>query len=163
MPLVCHQLQGDDLGLFNLLKAFARSKDIPVNIKPIRGNGYCKYSLSQPVEIAINSSHTPLHRAKTLAHELAHVLLHTPENYTEHRGDMELEAESTAYIVLNHFGFDCGASYSMGYLAHWQKAAGQDRNGTLEKLRSSAQVISRASQQIIDSVESQHKVTQKAA
>jgi len=139
LPEVCQRLQGDDQGLFNLLQAFATDKGIPVTITAIAANGICRYLQGRPVEIAINANLTPLHRAKTLAHELAHALLHNPREYGEHRGDMELEAESTAYVVLNHFCFD-SASYSLGYVAHWQKAAGEDLEGTLEQLRTSAQL-----------------------
>ncbi len=154
LPQVCQRLQGDDQGLFDLLQAFATNKGIPVIIRAIAANGICRYSQSKPVEIAINADLPPLHKAKTLAHELAHALLHNPKEYGEHRGDMELEAESTAYVVLNHFGFD-SASYSLGYVAHWQKAAGEDLEGTLEQLRASAQAIHQASQEVIDWVELQ--------
>lgn len=154
LPEVCQRLQGDDQGLFNSLQAFATNKQIPVTIEAIAANGICRYSQGKPVGIVINDNLTPLHRAKTLAHELAHALLHNPHEYGEHRGDMELEAESTAYVVLNHFGFD-SASYSLGYVAHWQKAAGEDKEGTLLQLRASAQAIHRASHEMLDWVESQ--------
>ncbi len=162
LPEVAGRLQGDDQGLFSLLEAFATNKGIPVNITEIAANGICRYSQEKPVEIAINANLTPLHKAKTLAHELAHALLHNPHEYGEHRPDMELEAESTAYVVLNHFGFD-SASYSLGYVAHWQKSAGEDKEGTLEQLRASAAAIHKASQQLINWLESHHETASIAA
>lgn len=162
LPEVAGRLQGDDQGLFSLLEAFATNKGIPVNITKIAANGICQYAHGKPVGIAINANLTPLHRAKTLAHELAHALLHNPQEYGEHRGDMELEAESTAYVVLNHFGFD-SASYSLGYVAHWQRAAGEDLEGTLEQLRASAQAIHKASQEVIDWLESHNETVSIAA
>lgn len=160
LPEVCQSLQGDDQGLFDSLQVFATSKGIPVNITAIAANGICRYSQGKPIEIAINDNLTPLHKAKTLAHELAHALLHNPKEYGEHRGDMELEAESTAYVVLSHFGLD-SAAYSLGYVAHWQKAAGEDLEGTLEQIKASAQVIHQASQEVIDWTESQISSTAK--
>lgn len=162
LPEVAGRLQGDDQGLFSLLEAFATNKGIPVSVTKIAANGICQYSQGKPVEIAINVNLAPLHRAKTLAHELAHALLHNPQEYGEHRGDNELEAESTAYVVLNHFGFD-SASYSLGYVAHWQKSAGEDKEGTLEQLRASAQAIHKASQEVIDWIESHHETASIAA
>lgn len=162
LPEVCQRLQGDDQGLFSLLQAFATNKGIPVNITELAANGICRYSQGKPIEIAINADLTPLHKAKTLAHELAHALLHNPQEYGEHRGDNELEAESTAYVVLNHFGFD-SASYSLGYVAHWQKTAGEDKEGTLEQLRASAQAIHKASQEVIDWLESHNETASIAA
>lgn len=162
LPEICQRLQGDDQGLFGLLQAFATNKEIPVNTTELAANGICRYSQGKPVEIAINAGLTPLHKAKTLAHELAHALLHNPQEYGKHRPDNELEAESTAYIVLNHFGFD-SASYSLGYVAHWQKSAGEDLEGTLEQLRTSAAAIHKASQQLIDWLESHHETASIAA
>ncbi len=52
---------------------------------------------------------------KTLAHELAHALLHAG---FEDRSLAELEAESTAYVVCRQLGIDSG-EYSFGYVATW--------------------------------------------
>jgi len=86
-----------------------------------------------------------------MAHELAHAILHTPEEYLLHRGDFELEAESVAYVVLNHFGLD-SSNYSFGYISHWQKEAQKDLEETLDQLKASAVNIQRASKEIIDFV-----------
>ncbi len=45
--------------------------------------------------------------------ELAHVLLHNTTEYNQHRGDKELEAQATAYVVLSYFGLD-SSDYSFG-------------------------------------------------
>ncbi|RFA06877.1 hypothetical protein B7R21_17970 [Subtercola boreus] len=41
--------------------------------------------------------------------------------YAQHRGLMETEAESVAYIVAGMVGFDTSA-YSVGYIAGWVNA-----------------------------------------
>jgi antirestriction protein ArdC len=62
---------------------------------------------------------------KTLAHELAHVVLHDPIDRPDdhHRGRREVEAESVAYIVCHHYGLPTD-DYSLPYVAGW---SGGDR------------------------------------
>jgi hypothetical protein len=67
--------------------------------------------------VTVRSSADPAGACKTLAHELAHVLLHGNRLY-EHRGTVEVEAESVAYIVSAAWGLDT-SSYSTGYLIAW--------------------------------------------
>jgi antirestriction protein ArdC len=57
--------------------------------------------------------------AKTLAHELAHVLLHPDTaGYFRCRGRAEVEAESTAFLVCRAAGLTTDG-YSWPYIAHW--------------------------------------------
>jgi len=61
-------------------------------------------------------------RAKTLAHELAHHLLHRDVEATEtDRPTFEAEAEGTAYAVLSYFGVDA-SEYSFAYVARWAES-----------------------------------------
>jgi antirestriction protein ArdC len=62
---------------------------------------------------------------KTLAHELAHVLLHHPDELPAGftRARAEVEAESVAYVVCAAHGLDAG-EYTVPYVAGW---AGGDR------------------------------------
>lgn len=60
----------------------------------------------------------PAQRAKTTAHELAHVLLHDPSGGVPGRARQEIEAESVAYIVLGACGVDAG-TYSFSYVTSW--------------------------------------------
>lgn len=56
---------------------------------------------------------------KTLAHELAHVILHADDgNDGPCRGIKEVEAESVAYLTLACHGMTTDA-YSFPYVAHW--------------------------------------------
>jgi hypothetical protein len=74
--------------------------------------------------VVTRESLAPAMRAKTLIHELAHIVLGHVEDhdaYRTHRGVMETEAESTAYIVAGMFGLDT-AAYSIGYIAGWADA-----------------------------------------
>lgn len=59
--------------------------------------------------------------AKALIHETAHIELRHIDDldqYRAHRGRMEVEAESVAYIVAGLGGFDTSA-YSIGYITGW--------------------------------------------
>jgi hypothetical protein len=81
-------------------------------------NGYTDPE-SQRVSLAENLAIEQ--SAKTLIHETAHIEFHhidDVDEYRAHRGRMEVEAESVAYIVAGLAGFDTSA-YSIGYIAGW--------------------------------------------
>jgi DNA primase len=59
-------------------------------------------------------------QAKTLAHELGHVMLHGPES-TVSRDIGEVEAESVAFVLGARFGLDT-SDYSLDYIAGWAAA-----------------------------------------
>ena len=94
--------------------------------------------------IAIRGSNAPLQRAKTIAHELGHALLHRSER---DRSRAEIEAESVAFVVLGALGADT-APYSAGYVASW---LGEDGDLAAAITRS-CEAIQRASAQIISRV-----------
>lgn len=56
----------------------------------------------------------------TLAHEVAHAILHGKDGEHHDRAEKEVEAESTAYIVCKALGIDTGC-FSFKYVAHWAK------------------------------------------
>jgi antirestriction protein ArdC len=80
---------------------------------------------------------------KTLAHELAHALLH--EKF-DNRPLAELEAESTAFVVCQALGID-SSDYSFGYVANW--AGGGDEaiagiKASCDRIQKTASTILRA-------------------
>jgi hypothetical protein len=77
-------------------------------------NGDCSHVLRR---IRVSSELPPAHQLKTLAHELAHAVLHGPE-FQGSRSLAELEAESVAYVVCQELGVE-SRDYSFGYLATW--------------------------------------------
>ena len=115
LPVVTNRLSGDDPnGLFVQLITVAQSLGFCVEDADMeRGvNGDCNYKLKR---IRVEVTNSPAQRVKTLAHEIAHAILH--ENY-EDRRLAELEAESTAYVVCQTLGLD-SSDYSFGYVASW--------------------------------------------
>ncbi len=80
-----------------------------------RANGYYR---PEDRLIAVSNQLSGDQRTKTLVHEAAHYL-------ADHRGavtreDAETVAESSAFVVLAHYGIDAG-SYSFPYVARWAK------------------------------------------
>jgi hypothetical protein len=148
LPEVVTRLEGDDNGMLEALKGFAISKGFRLQEEDMgETNGSCSYS--SPIVITLNCHRSPLHKAKTMAHELAHALLHCGENYTGHdaKSSMELEAESVAFVTLQHFGIDSG-DYSLGYISHWA-ASGADMEPVYAQLKKSGASIQKAANEII--------------
>lgn len=146
IPTVTQPLLGDDNGLFDRMASFATRLNIPVSLESLECNGYCRFLNNKPIKIAIDSNLSRLHQAKTLVHELSHALLHGELDYSKHRPECELEAESTAFVVLDYFGIDSSA-YSFGYLASWQGDKAKIQ------LKKSCDAIHKAASQIIEAIE----------
>jgi hypothetical protein len=81
------------------LMLFAQSKGIQVQIKSI-GRDIQGVSLGGKIIL------DPEAGTKTLIHEIAHELLHHVKNVLTDSTYRELEAESVAYVVARHFGFN---------------------------------------------------------
>lgn len=139
------QLTGaDDFGIVDALSTYLVEEGGTVEFRPIQGT---KSGYSDPEEMAvvIDADLSPEHTAKTLIHETAHVILgHTEDlvEYLEHRGLMETEAESVAYVVAGLVGFDTSA-YSVGYIAGWSE-------GDADLIKSTATRVLRAAHQIAE-------------
>lgn len=70
-------------------------------------------------QVRVLSSLSPASKAATLIHECAHVLLHKDtDDYREHRGLRETEAESVGYIVGKMHGLGT-SEISIPYVTSW--------------------------------------------
>lgn len=95
-----------------------------------------------------------LQTLKTAIHEIAHAKLHdidlnAPKDEQQPRVDRrtrEVEAESVAYTVCQHYGLDT-SDYSFGYVAGW--SSGRE----LAELKSSLETIRSAAADIINSID----------
>ena len=83
-------------------------------------------------------------QAKTSAHELAHVLLHSGGSRPP-REVCEVEAESVAYLVCGTNGLSTDA-YSLGYVAAWA-------GGDLDAVRATAQRVTTCAGRILDALD----------
>lgn len=70
--------------------------------------------------VAVRENMPDAAQVKTLVHELAHVLLHEPDNpdATGHRGIGEVEADSVALMVAAAHGMDT-SDYTVPYVSGW--------------------------------------------
>ena len=147
LPSVTKILDGGDTDqtarAYELLRDYAeRTLKVPVTIEPTTGcNGFLDRTGRR---IVVGEQLPPLARTKTLAHEIAHAVLHLDAKESHERPAMEVEAESTAYVVLDALGFD-SAAYSFGYVASWAE-------GDKDALTKAGANITRASQQILDAI-----------
>ena len=146
LPEVVGKLSGDDPdGLYDRLVSVASSIGYSVEDAAFddERNGDCTYDLKR---IRIRGDNSPVQRVKTLAHELAHALLHQGHN---NRSLAELEAESVAFVVCDALGV-ASDEYSFGYVAGWAgggneaisaiKSAGTRIQRTADDIRSRMEV-----------------------
>ena len=91
----------------------------------------------------IKSGMSERQTVKTAIHETAHSILHTDKEHLKDSATMEVEAESVAFVVCQHFGLDT-SDYSFGYLAGWSNGKG------LPELKASLQTIQRTSNDLIN-------------
>lgn len=137
---------GDDHGVTIPLTAHLTSCGWSIHRELLQSaNGYTD---PETHRVILAKHLAPEQAAKTLIHETAHIELHhidDIENYRAHRGQMEVEAESVAYIVAGLSGFDTSA-YSIGYITGW---SGEDIN----LIRETAARVLRTAHTIAEAIE----------
>lgn len=95
--------------------------------RPETGDGTLGYTDPQSKRIVVDSRLNEAQKASTIAHELGHVHCgHVDQDYSEyqrHRGQMETEAEMSAYLVNRSRGMtrDQVDAFSPGYIAGWSR------------------------------------------
>ena len=142
LPTIAKELEGR-IDNFKLLKnSIINISPVPIEFNKIEGTSKDYYDPNNKL-IKIKESMSEKQTIKTLIHELAHSKLH--DNIIN-RNAAEVEAESIAYVVSNHFNIDT-SSYSFEYIASWSK------NKELKELKSSLNTIIKASNEIISSIE----------
>jgi len=104
-------------------------------------NGFTNY-LTRTVRVRDDVE--PAQAVKTLAHELAHVVLHDGTEYGKGcRGRSEVEAESVAYLVCEAAGMT-SAAYSFPYVAHWADGETDVVRATASRVVGAARTITSA-------------------
>ena len=151
LPKAIHELTGsvkDYEDLYRAAKVVSMDNQVPISFEEIKRestNGY--YSPDENRIVISKKLKGEEHILKTIFHEMAHADLHKGTN-AQYGDDQyrkqELQAESVAYVVASHFGFDT-SSYSFGYLAIWAK----DKNG-FEDMVEQLQVVQKEAKSLID-------------
>ena len=147
------ELTGDVERYRDFFAALEKTSPVPIGFEQIPGSSHGYYHLEDK-RIAIQEGMSELQTLKTAIHEIAHAKLHdidlnAPENEQQPRADRrtrEVEAESVAYTVCQHYGLDT-SDYSFGYVAGW--SSGRE----LSELKSSLETIRSAAAEIINSID----------
>lgn len=125
LPQPVYELEGthqDYANLYRAAKETAAAKGVRLEISKEQMEAHGYYSPSEN-KIVIRAGMSERETLSTIFHEMAHADLHNPkalEGQKLTRTNKELQAESVAYVVANHYGLDT-SSYSFGYLANWSK------------------------------------------
>ena len=101
-------------------------------------------------QIMIKASNPSMAQAKTLIHELAHGLLGHPGRKDLSREVMELQAETTAFVVSQALGLET-AQENFNYLAHW---TAQEKDFAAQ-LESAATVAMATAKILLEQIEKQ--------
>ena len=156
------ELTGDVDRYKDFFAALEKTSPVPIAFENIEGGSHGYYHLEDK-RIAINEGMSELQTLKTTIHEIAQAKLHdidlnAPKDEQQPRVDRrtrEVEAESVAYTVCQHYGLDT-SDYSFGYVAGW--SSGRE----LSELKSSLETIRSAAAEIINSIDENLAELQKA-
>ena len=146
-------LTGDVEQYSDFFAALEKTSPVPIGFEKIEGGAHGYYHLEDK-RIALDEGMSELQTLKTAIHEIAHAKLHdidlnAPKDEQPPRVDRrtrEVEAESVAYTVCQHYGLDT-SDYSFGYVAGW--SSGRE----LAELKSSLETIRSAAADIINSID----------
>jgi len=146
-------LTGDVEQYSDFFTALEKTSPVPIGFEKIEGGAHGYYHLEDK-RIALDEGMSELQTLKTAIHEIAHAKLHdidlnAPKDEQQPRVDRrtrEVEAESVAYTVCQHYGLDT-SDYSFGYVAGW--SSGRE----LAELKSSLETIRSAAADIINSID----------
>ena len=155
-------LTGDVERFKDVFAALEKTSPVPIGFEKIEGGAHGYYHLEDK-RIAIDEGMSELQTLKTAIHEIAHAKLHdidlnVPKEEQQDRPDRrtrEVQAESVAYAVCQHYGLDT-SDYSFGYVAGW--SSGRE----LEELKSSLETIRSTAAEIINSIDKNIAEIQKA-
>ena len=146
------ELSGDvkDYGLF--FEALKRTCPVPIDFEDIEGGAKGYYHQVER-RIAIQMDMSQIQTIKTAIHEMTHQKLHAidPDKKVSDmpkltRNGKEVEAESVAYTVCQHFGVDT-SDYSFAYVAGWSHGK------ETPELKASLMTIRKAASEMIDEIE----------
>ena len=133
--------------------ALEKTSPVPIAFESIEGGAHGYYHLEDK-RIAIDEGMSELQTLKTAIHEIAHAKLHaidkdapaTEQADRPDRRTREVQAESMAYAVCQHYGLDT-SDYSFGYVAGW--SSGRE----LSELKASLETIRKAANELITDID----------
>ena len=156
--LTAKELLSDVEGYQDMIRAVEAISPVPIKLEEIAGDSKGYYD-REAKRIAVQENMSESQTLKTMIHEVAHSKLHSKEveqdeQMRKDRNTKEVEAESVAYTVCQHFGVDT-SDYSFGYIAGW--SSGRDT----KELRASMDTIRRTASELITGIEEQLQELQR--
>ena len=156
--LAAKELLSDVEGYQDMIRAVEAISPVPIELEEIAGDSKGYYD-REAKRIAVQENMSESQTLKTMIHEVAHSKLHSKEveqdeQMRKDRNTKEVEAESIAYTVCQHFGVDT-SDYSFGYIAGW--SSGRDT----KELRASMDTIRRTASELITGIEEQLQELQR--
>ena len=153
LPEIARKLTGDVAQYESMVAALRSISPYPISMESFPGGAYgcCNFVERR---ILVQPDMSQIQTIKTMIHEVSHAKLHAPIEdgdgetppQRKRRFVREMEAESVAYVVCQHFGIDT-ADYSFGYVAGWSH--GKD----LSQLKASLELIRNTAAELIDGID----------
>ena len=143
-----NQLDGTVEGYSDFMKALENFSPAPISFENIEGGAHGYFSPSEN-RIVIQEGMSELQTCKTALHEVTHSILHNKDAEKEiapDRNTKEVQAESVAYTVCQHYGLDT-SDYSFGYVAGWSS----DKD--MKELRASLETIQNTAKDMINGID----------
>ena len=147
------ELSGDVEEYTLFFEALKRSCPVPIGFEQI-DSGAKGYYHQVDKRIAIQEGMSEVQTVKTAIHEMAHQKLHDRdqeksdlEPTATNRNSKEVEAESVAFTICQHYGIDT-SDYSFSYIAGW--SAGKET----PELKASLNTIRTAANEMITEIDS---------
>jgi hypothetical protein len=142
------ELTGNIEGYQTLFEAIKSASSVPIAFEDIK-SGAKGYFHVEENRIALNNGMSEIQNVKTAIHEMAHAKLHNSEaqkNNKQSKNSKEVEAESVAYTVCQHYGIDT-SDYSFAYVATWSQGK------ELPELKESLNIIRNAASELITKID----------
>ena len=157
LPALTYELTGNVEQYKDFFAALEKTSPFAMEFEALSGGvkGRCNY---EEKRIIINEGMDELQNIKTAIHEIAHATLHDTALAMPERPDRrtrEVQAESVAYAVCQHYGLDT-SDYSFGYIAGW--SSGKE----LAELKGSLETIRSTAANLIDTIDGHFAEIQKA-
>lgn len=154
--IAINELVGDVEQYGDFFAVLEKTSPFVLSFDALEGSvkGRCNY---EERRISINEGMSELQNIKTAIHEIAHATLHDIDRDAPERPDRrtrEVQAESVAYAVCQHYGLDT-SDYSFGYVAEW--SSGRE----LAELKSSLETIRSTAATLIDTIDGHFAEIQK--
>ena len=154
LPEISSELTGTVGQYEHITGALEKLSPVPIVFEDIPGATKKGYFSNMEGRIVIRPGMSQAQTLKTMIHEVAHAKLHaepieaalSPDEQKKDRYTREVEAESVAYVVCQHFGVDT-SDYTFGYVAGWSKGK------ELAELKASLDTIRATAAELIDGIE----------